>query len=156
PYVGMNDMRAYDLRRIDSRFDGRGATVAVLEGGTFDFLNPVLQNAKSLDGRTIPKLAGVITPFSFDPDINQPELLVGGSGYNDFDKQRVRRSKTVTATDGKFVVDTTTFQAPNGTYSFGWYKQGKAAHAVIWDDAKQTAWVDANGDKSFTDEKAMV
>jgi len=156
PFVSMNDMRAYDLRRMDPRFDGRGATVAVLEGGTFDFLTPALQNAKALDGHTIQKLAGVITSFAFDADISQPELLVGGSGYADFDKERVRRTKTVTATGGTFVVDTTTFHAPDGTYSFGWYKRGKAAHAVIWDEGKKTAWIDANGDKSFTDEKAMA
>ena len=58
PYVAMNDMRAYDFRRSDPRFDGRGITVAVLEFGTLDFMHPSLQKAKSLDGSTIQKLRG--------------------------------------------------------------------------------------------------
>src|ERR1043166_3133330 len=75
PFVAMNDMRSYDLRKIDPRFDGRGVTVAVLEFGTFDFLHPALQNAKALDGSTIRKLRGIITPFSYDPDFLQPEEI---------------------------------------------------------------------------------
>jgi hypothetical protein len=155
PYVAMNDMRAYDLRKLDPRFDGRGATVAFLEYGTLDFMHPALQNAKSLDGSTITKLRGVITPYSYDPDFVQPEMLVGGSAYAGFDKNRVRRSKIVTSAGGKFVVDDSTFSAPDGNYSFGWYKNGKKPRGVIWDENRKLVWVDTNGDRSFTEEKAM-
>src|SRR5207249_1106851 len=106
PYIAMNDMRSYDLRKIDPRFDGRGSTV--------------------------PKLRGVITPYSYDPDFAQPEMLVGGSAYASFDTRRVRRSKIVTATEGKFVVDDSVYSAPDGVYSFGFYKFGKKPRAVIW------------------------
>ena len=155
PYVAMNDMLSYDLQRMDPRFDGRGAMVAVLEYGTLDFLHPALQKATSLDGREIRKVAGVITPFSYDPDFVSPEMMVGGGAYKSFDTRRVRPSESVTVEDGQFIVDDSTFHAPDGSYSFGWYKAGKTPRAVIWDNARKLAWVDTDGDRSFGDERAM-
>jgi hypothetical protein len=155
PYVAFNEMRSYDLRKQDARFDGRGVTIAVLEYGLIDVLHPALQKALTADGRPIRKLRGVITPYSYDPDFVQPDMLVGGSTYADFDKNRVRRTRTVTATSGSFIVDDSTYKAADGVYSFGKFPRGKTSHAVIWDDARKVAWIDANGDKSFVDEKAM-
>jgi len=155
PYVAMNDMRSYDLRRRDPRFDGRGVTVAVLEYGTLDFLHPALQEATALDGSTVRKIRGVITPFSYDPDFVKPTMLVGGGAYASFDTRRVRRTQAVTVTNGTFTAGDSTWRAPDGSYSFGLYRAGKIPRGVIWDEAKRLAWVDANGDRSFLDEAAM-
>src|ERR1051325_8434649 len=155
PYLAMNEMRAYDLRKMDARFDGRGFTVAVLEGGLYDVLHPALQHALSADGQKIQKLRAVISAHGYDPDIVQPDLLVGSGNYTNFDNRRVRRTQSVAVTSGTFVVDDSTFRAPNGTYSFGKYTRGKTCHAVLWDDARRLIWVDANGNKDLTDEEPL-
>src|SRR5687768_1343890 len=98
---------------------------------------------------------GQPSPYSWDPDFVQPELMVGESAYATFDTRRVRRAKVVTVSGGTFVVDDSTFHAADGTYNFGWYKAGKKPRGVIWDNSRKLIWVDTNGDRKFTDEKGM-
>jgi hypothetical protein len=158
PYFAFDEMRMSDFRRIDPRFDGRGVTIAVLESGTFDFTHPALLHAYDVNGKQIPKLRGVLNPISYDPDIPNPQAIVGAGqaeSYANFDLERVRRLRTVTAAGGVFTVDGTKYNAPDGTYSFGMYRRRGTNHAVIWDELAKRVWVDTNRDEYFTDEHAL-
>ena len=59
PYSILRDMDAEGFREIDSRFDGRGVTIAQVEWFP-DFLSPELQLAKDGSGKPVPKFADVI------------------------------------------------------------------------------------------------
>jgi hypothetical protein len=162
PFSPMNDMRSYDLRRMDPRFDGRGVTIAVLEGGTLDFLHPALRFALDAKGDTVPKIRGVLSPLAYEPYVAAPRSLVGdqsgrlGFGHLAGDRNAVRRIRMVTVTDSTFTADDTTYTMPErGTYSFGRFTRGKATWAVLWDEARKLVWVDTNGDKSFADEQPL-
>ena len=161
PFVTANDMRSVDLRRMDSRFDGRGITVAVLEAGTLDFLHPALQTARTLSGDSVAKIRGVIAPLAYERDIIAPATLLGDdalyAGLAVPDRNRVRRSRFVTVADGKFSVDDSAYTIPgSGTYSYGRLARGKTSHAVLWDDTRKLIWVDTDGDRDFGDEQAMA
>jgi hypothetical protein len=162
PYVAANNARSYDLRRIDPRFDGRGVTIAILEGGILDLLNPVLQKATALDGHDIPKIRGVITSRSYDPDLVLTSTLLGdtgpyGSGLADPDKERVRDVRMVPAGADTVMADTTVYRLGHrGSLAFGFYNKGKIKYGVLWDVANRRAWVDTDGDHDFTNEKALA
>src|SRR5206468_208573 len=65
-------------------FDGRGVTIALLESAQPVFTDPTLRSAKALDGRDIPKIAGILNGLAPDmPDdtrvILDTEVSVAGS-----------------------------------------------------------------------------
>jgi hypothetical protein len=162
PYVAANDMRSYDLRAMDARFDGRGITIGVLEFGTLDFSNPSLKTAKSVTGETIPKVRGVITPRSYDPDLGNTSTLIGDEGaYNTGlgakDERLVRDVRSVTVQGGSFTADDTTYTtSASGTLLFGRYVKGKATYGALWDPVRKRAWIDTNGNKNLRDDQEMA
>src|SRR4029453_15636931 len=64
PYSPLADLNAKDLRTAHPTWDGRGTTIAVLDGN-FDMLLPEFQTAYALDGKPVPKVADYLT--STDP-----------------------------------------------------------------------------------------
>ena len=112
-------------------------------------------------GDTIPKIAGIISPLAYEPELATARALVGdesiSGGYTAPDPAAVRRRHTVTVTHGRFTADDTTYTMREaGSYSFGRFTRGKATWGVLWDDARRLVWVDTDGDRDFGDETPLT
>lgn len=156
PYVPGNDIGTLRLRAAHPAFDGRGVTVALIDG-TPDFLLPELQRATTASGATAPKFLDIVTA----EDPNDP---------NEYSPWLALRT-TVDAADGTFVVDGKTYHAPHpGAFRFtvvhanGGYGKfaslvdpgakdvaGAPLFAVLWDPRSNTVWIDTRRDGDFRD-----
>ena len=65
-FTADNDVGIGDWSRQHPTFDGRGVTIAVLESALPIFTDPVFRTAKALDGRDVPKIAGILN--AIDPE----------------------------------------------------------------------------------------
>jgi hypothetical protein len=167
PYSPIKDLDAADFLAKHPTWDGRGVTIALLDGN-FDLLLPEFQTAYTADGKTVPKVADYlnVTDPRDDGDINP---------------QWVDMRETVTSSGGKVSFGGKTFTVPrDGTYRIGFFSERRfnmdsnAAYidqdidrdgnpkgddglfGVLWDEASNDVWVDTNRNLTFADEKAMT
>jgi hypothetical protein len=127
-------------------FDGRGVTIALLENALPSFGDPTVRSAKTIDGRDVPKIAGI--------------LNVPGTGAAD--ETRVELDTIVDARTTWTRIGRRTYLLPRaGTYRFGLLAVpagGNAIHqfAIVEDPATRSVWLDTNGDASFQDEAPLA
>jgi hypothetical protein len=127
-------------------FDGRGVTIALLESGEAEFAHPALQTARSLDGREVPKLVGILN--AIDPTAP--------------DSSRVNLSTEIDATSTWARIGSRTYILPRpGAYRFGLFTVpagGNVVHqfGVLRDSASGELRVDTNGNADFRDERAVA
>ena len=167
PYSPIKDLDAAEFLAKHPTWDGRGVTIALLDGN-LDLLLPEFQTAYTIDGKTVPKIADYlnVTDPRDDGDINP---------------QWVNMQETVSSSGGKVSFQGKTFTVPrDGTYRIGLFSERRfnmesnAAYidqdvdrngnpkgddglfGVLWDEATNDVWVDTNRDLSFADEKAMT
>lgn len=167
PYSPIKDLDAADFLAKHPTWDGRGVTIALLDGN-LDLLLPEFQTAYTADGKAVPKIADYlnVTDPRDDGDINP---------------QWVNMQQTVTSSAGKASFEGNTFTVPrDGTYRIGFFSERRfnmdsnAAYidqdidrngnpkgddglfGVLWDETTNDVWVDTNRDLSFADEKAMT
>src|SRR5215510_2507676 len=122
-------------------FDGRGVTIAIL-GGVGDVDHPMLQYGRLLDGTIVNKVVDILDPSMRSTVSLLPDIL----------------KQIVTEADCSFTVEGQKYFAPRcGSYRFGiinsgeWSSNPKLAGglAVIWDEARNLVWIDANKHKDF-------
>ncbi len=167
PYSPLADIDAAKLLSKHPTFDGRGVTIALLDGN-FDLLLPEFQTAYSLDGKRVPKVADFLNVT--DPR-DDADLM----------PQWVDMREVVEARDGHVSFRGKKFTVPhNGQYRIGFFNERKfndpsnAAYidqdidrdgnpkgddglfGVLWDEQTNEVWVDTNRNLSFTDEHAMT
>jgi len=167
PYSPLGDLNAKDLRAAHPTWDGRGATIALLDGH-FDMLLPEFQTAYSLDGKPIPKVADYLT--STDPR-DEADLV----------PQWVSMQAVVTSHDKRVAFQGKTFTLPrDGTYRIGFFDERRfnnpsnAAYidqdvdrdgnpkgddglfGVLWNEKTNDVWVDTNRDFDFSTETALT
>jgi Subtilase family len=127
-------------------YDGRGVTIAIVEGSAPSFIDPTLHGAKTLDGRDVPKIAGVLnvaTPAAHDDSRVALDA-------------RVETERSWARVGGR------TYVLPRpGRYRFGTLDVpagGNVVHrfALVEDDATRDVWIDSNGDASFQDERPLA
>jgi Subtilase family len=127
-------------------FDGRGVTIALLENALPSFTDATLRSAKTLDGREIPKLAGILSILD----------------AADLDETRVPLNAIVDAPKSWARVGNRTYVLPRpGHYQLGVLELPAGANvvhrfAVIEDQSTRDVWIDANGDASFQDETPLA
>ena len=127
-------------------YDGRGVTIAMVEGSSPAFTDPTLRAAKSLDGRDLPKIAGVL-------NVTNPPVP------ND---SRVALDVPVNAERSWARIGGRTYILPRpGRYRFGAFDVPAGAnvihrYGVIEDEATHDVWIDSNGDASFQDERPLA
>jgi hypothetical protein len=155
PYLPWHLLGLPGLLRQHPTFDGRGVTVAVVGYGIGDLAHPVMQEALTLDGKPIPKVAGILdVPRSDDL---YAVLLIAEAlptlepQYLELDMADEIQSRTNSATYHGF-----TFTLP----AAGSYKIARLAHDgrafwVLWSPSKGSVWVDTNQNNSFTDEREL-
>jgi subtilisin family serine protease len=120
-------------------FDGRGVTIALIESGEPEFLHPAMSLARTLDGRPIPKIAGILNPL----DPGEP------------DDTRVELDTVVDAVGTWQRVGQRTYILPRpGHYRLGFFSVPEGANlaqtfAVLEDEATGDIRVDADGDADF-------
>lgn len=167
PYSPLADLDAEQLRDEHPTWDGRGVTIAVLDGN-FDMLLPEFQTAYSLEGKAIPKVADYLTVTDPRDDFNQTPQWV--------DMHAVVRSKS-----GHISFQGKDFTVPkDGDYHIGFFSERRfdSAHngayikqdidrdgnppaddglfGVLWNKESNDVWVDTNRNLSFRDETALT
>ena len=127
-------------------FDGRGVTIALIENALPSFADPTLRTAKALDGRAVPKIAGILN--TIDPSLP--------------DDTRVLLDTEVRAGTSWARVGKRTYIVPRpGTYRFGILTLPAGTNVVhqfgvIEHDQTREVWIDANGNASFQDEEPLA
>lgn len=127
-------------------FDGRGVTIALVENALASFADPIFRTAKTLDGRDVPKIAGILN--AIDPA--------------DDDETRVQLNVPVEASRSWARVGNRTYILPHpGTYRMGMFDVPAGANvvhqfAVVEDQDTRQVWIDSNGDASFQDELPLA
>jgi len=127
-------------------YDGRGVTIAIIESATPSLTDAMLRTAKALDGRDVPKIAGIL-------NVRNPAIPDAG---------RVRLDTTVEAHKSWTRIGSRTYVLPHpGRYRFGTLDVPAGTNvihrfAVVEDDSTHDVWVDANGDASFQDETPLA
>jgi hypothetical protein len=123
-------------------FDGRGVTIALLESAQPEFTTPILGNAKSLDGRDVPKLAGILNTIATDePDETRVELTVqvqAQTAWNRIGDRTYILPRPSTYRFGIFTIAV----GPNLLQQFG----------VLEDEISHEVRIDTNGDADFRNE----
>jgi Subtilase family len=144
PFLPTQDIGAPQFIRDHPTFDGRGVTIANLDGDTPDILSPELQRATTLDGRPIQKLTNVIN--TLDPEDDESPF-------------KVDMSNEVEVQHGRFEFMGVTYKVAlsDGRYRFGFFvRRERDRFAVLWDERTNSVWVDANQDQSFLNETRLT
>lgn len=166
-YYSINAMGIPELRSAYPTFDGRGVTIAVVEGFV-DPTVPELSSAKDLNGRPIRKV-----PEMYSLQLENPSRVFTSDGIP---SHVVRLSSPTRAADNSIIVgDRPTQVFPNHTYLVGTipvsYLPGVApptnlydalrddgngpAITIAWDTKKLCAIIDTNRNDDLTDEKCV-
>ena len=163
-YDPLGDMGALQFRKDHPTWDGRGVTLALIDMNP-DPLEPELQVARTLDGKTVKKIQFYTT--AIDPA--------------DEDEGRwLKMDDQVTARGGAFTYGDKTYRAPHdGTFRIALLDEARfdslsasgldkdlnrdgnppgssRLFAVLWDEKTNDVWVDTNQNLSFTDETALT
>lgn len=159
PYLPTSDIGASQFIRDHPMFDGRGVTIASVDGNSPDALAPELQTALSIDGTPVPKLSDVIN--GLDPIDDESPL-------------RVEMSNEIEVRGGRFEWKQITYQSPgDGKYRLGFFDingfgggllQTYLPQAIpenkllpiLWREDTNLVWVDTNLNHNFTDETALT
>ena len=159
PYLPTADIGAPQFIRDHPTFDGRGVTIANIDGNSPDILAPELQKALAIDGKPVPKFSDVV--LGLDP-------------IDDDSPLRVEMPHEVEARDGRFDTKHATYRTPDdGKYRLGFFdinafgggllrtylpQASKENHllAVLWQEHTALVWVDTNLNQSFADETALT
>jgi hypothetical protein len=145
-YTGGEDAGVHEWFEKHPTYDGRGVTIAILESAQPEFLSSIVGQAKSLDGRDVPKLAGIVNAI----------------GADEPDDTRVALDVEVFARTAWNRIGDRTYAFPRpGRYRFGLFTLPVASNlisqfGVIQDEATQEVWVDANGNADFRDEQPVA
>ena len=163
-YDPLRDMNGVAFRKEHPTWDGRGVTLALIDMNP-DPLEPELQQARTLGGKVVKKIATYET--ALDPD-------------DEDDGRWLKMTDQVTASGGRFTYGGNTYTAPrDGVFRLalldeakfdslsnsglekdlnrdGNPKNSSRLFAVIWDEQTNDVWVDTNQNLSFKDEKALT
>ncbi len=163
PYSPLKDMDASEFLKQHPTFDGRGVTIAIIDGFT-DLLSPELQTATTIDGKPTKKVIDYINPS--DPDVDR------GPEWVDMRNQVTASGKHISYKGVDFI-------APrDGTYRIGFLDERRfvppytywlggdlnrdgnpegssGLFGVLWDENSNEVWVDTNQNRDFTDDKSM-
>lgn len=166
-YSPIKDLGAAEVLAKNPTYDGRGVTIAVLDGN-LDLLLPEFQTAYTLEGAQVPKIADYlnVTDPRDDAELNP---------------QWVDMRAQVTAANARVTYAGKTFTVPRaGKYRIGLFderrfnypsnaayieqdvdrngnpKGDNGLYGVLWDEGTNHVWVDTNRDASFADEQMMT
>ncbi len=134
PYVPTRDVGAPQFVARNPTFDGRGVTIAIVEGGV-DFRHEVFTGAADMRGVSVRKIRGIYA--SRDPGEDHPLT--------------VKMEVEVSTESGTFEVDGVVYVAPSaGHCRFGvWNPSESSELAMLWNVEQGLLWVDVEGNRDF-------
>jgi hypothetical protein len=144
-YTADQDVGLDEWNAAHPTFDGRGVTIALVEDAVPAFTNTVFRAARTLDGREVPKIAGIVNAMS-------PEV----------DDSRVVLETSLQAEHSWARIGARTYILPRpGRYRFGLFvlpAGGNVVHrfGVLENTRTHEVWLDTNGDASFQDEAPLA
>ena len=159
PYLPTVDIGAPQFVREHPTFDGRGVTIANVDGNSPDMLAPELQTALSLDGTPVPKFSDVIN--ALDPLDDEASI-------------RIDMANEIEARNGRFEWEQTVYQSPgDGKYRLGFFQIDAFGEGllrtylpqlpremklltVLWQEETNHVWVDTNFNGSLKDETPLT
>jgi hypothetical protein len=159
PYVPLADLDAQEWRRQHPTWDGRGVTIADLESAP-DFLAPELATGLTIDGRSVPKFLEIRTA-------GEPGDVSGAAWLEMRDTVVARRGgfqyrgRAYTApASGRFRVDVLDERSGRPDWLNDFNGDGNplgsdSVFAVLWDERKNTIWIDTDQDGDFTREHPL-
>ncbi len=145
-YTAEDDVGLREWMAAHPTFDGRGVTIALVESADPAFDSPVLRTAKALDGRDVPKVAGILN--SVDATRR--------------DDTRVTLATPVRGDTGWTRIGSRTYILPRpGAYRFGVLAVPAGANVVhqfgvLEHEETREVWLDTDGDASFQDESPLA
>ncbi len=170
PYSPAADMVSDVFRARDHRFDGRGVTVAIVDGHP-DFLLPELRCATDAAGNPTPKFVDVLNASDPLDELSDRET-----------PQWVRMSSEIATDGGRFTHGEESFLAPRaGVFRIGYLNErlfapplllpghlrgdlnrdgnpvgSDSLFAVLWDRISGEVWVDAEQTRDFSSVRPML
>ena len=167
PYSPLADIDAAEFLRLHPTFDGRGVTIALLDGN-FDLLLPEFQTAYTLDGKKIAKVAGYLNVTDPRDDAEETPQWVDMAAEAEARGLRISfHGKTFsTPRDGRFRGGLFSERRWNDPANAGYMEQDldrdgnprgdDGSFGVLWDERNNDVWVDTDRDLDFADEKALT
>jgi hypothetical protein len=155
PFLPARDIGAPQFIRDHPAFDGRGVTIASLDGNTPDLLAPELKEATSLDGRPVPKIVDVIN--SFDP-LDDTPFKIGMTNQVEARQQVFEFNGTSyhVASDGQYFIGFFDVAAFGDGMLRKYLPAADQNLSVLWEQKTNSVWVDTNQNQSFADEKRLT
>jgi subtilisin family serine protease len=159
PYRPGRDIQTDAIRALHPTYDGRGVTVAVVDG-TPDFLVPELRDGKTLDGTDVAKFV----------DIRTGESPISNNEFTPW-----LTTQSVQAIKKQFTVGSVTYTTPyDGIFRFVAVSSQKGYRllwsvvdsdtkpaksdvlfGILWDERSNAVWVDTNRNRNFDDEREL-
>jgi hypothetical protein len=156
PYLPWHRVGLPGFLRQHPTFDGRGATVAVVGYGIGDLLHPVMQEALTLDGKPVPKIAGILDVPRSENDLYAVRLVAEEPPALEPQYLELQMTQEIQwqTNSGSYQSVSFTLPAP-GSYKIARLEHDGRAFWVLWSPSKSSVWVDTNGNNSFADETEL-
>src|SRR5688572_12165957 len=166
-YSAVKDIGAAEMLARNPTYDGRGATIAILDGN-FDLLLPELQRAYDASGAPVPKVADFLNVTDPRDDAEHtPQWVNMETVVQEMGDRATHQGKNFRLPrPGRFRIglfDERRFNEPgNAAYidqdidRNGNPPGDDGLFGVLWDERTNDVWVDADRDLDFSDEKAMT
>jgi hypothetical protein len=145
PYLPWHLLGLPGLLRRHPTFDGRGVTVAVVGYSAGDLLHPVMQEALTLDGKPIPKIAGSLDVPRSENDLYAVRLVAEEPPALEPQYLELKMADEIRSQTKSAVYQGVTFALPgSGSYKIGRLEHDGRAFWVLWSPSKGSVWVDTN------------
>jgi hypothetical protein len=131
-------------------WDGRGVTIVAVVEGMGDLSHPSLQTAIDGNGKTVPKVAGIIDPADYSNPNPANYFKDDGSEYSG----EIHFSVNPALSDGTACPKPASATEKVGVWQTRWYA-AKAEYCAAWDESQQAARLDLNKNGTFADEKPL-
>jgi len=167
PYSPLSDIDAADFQERHPTFDGRGVTIALLDGN-FDFLLPEFQTGYTLDGKRVPKVADYLNVTDPRDDAGQMPQWVDmrETAIAKVKQVNIQGKTYATPYDGVFRVGMFSERRWNDPSNAEYMGQDldrdgnprgdDGLFGVLWDEKTNDIWVDTDRDLNFANEKALT
>lgn len=145
-FTADGDVGVGEWMRTHPTFDGRGVTIALVESALPSFTDPVFRTAKTLDGREVPKIAGILNTIDpASPDETRVRLDTPIDSARSW--ARVGNRTVILPRPGRFRAGA--LEVPGGGNVIQRF-------AVLEEEGTGTVWIDTDGDASFQNEEPLA
>ena len=150
PYMPTRDIGAVDFKKANPAWDGRGITIGVIDSGV-DLDHPALQKTTTGERKIVDWVTGTHPLLEGDGSWRPMLTSVSGPTFS-------YAGATWSAPAGSYKINRVFENISNADEAGGDFNRdgdNKDAWGILYDEASHDIWVDANGDRAFTDDEKM-